>query len=322
MSKQIPVKEIEGTIKQPKPISEYLGEYKDMLGDGERDLIGIKTGEAALDRALLGLNGVMVLGGKAGGGKTTLALHLARKVAENKTPVLFYSLEMPKIAIVTRLLSSLAKVRYGDILLKGKTAFKKGGKRELEESEKEALQQGFIKLQDIADYITIKTRDIQDGEITFDTLLADINYLKKKHKTEEVFVVVDHLQLFTPSRDTRDQIDKEQDLISKFKEVSTNTKASILLISQQNKASYDNAKTTSIKGSVDIIYLADVVMFVKREEEDIGELAEHFSEFSKTSMELIIDKNRYNAPKTLKCTADMQYSLIEFEEEGINRPPV
>ena len=314
MSKQIPVKEIEGTIKQPKPISEYLGEYKDMLGDGERDLIGIKTGEVALDRALLGLNGVMVLGGKAGGGKTTLALHLARKVAENKTPVLFYSLEMPKIAIVTRLLSSLAKVRYGDILLKGKTAFKKGGKRELEESEKEALQQGFIKLQDIADYITIKTRDIQDGEITFDTLLADINYLKKKHKTEEVFVVVDHLQLFTPSRDTRDQIDKEQDLISKFKEVSTNTKASILLISQQNKASYDNAKTTSIKGSVDIIYLADVVMFVKREEEDIGELAEVFSEFSDTSMELIIDKNRYNAPKTLKCTADMQYSLIEFEE--------
>ena len=62
-------------------------------------------------------------------------------------------------------------------------------------------------------------------------------------------------------------------------------------------------------------------MFVKREEEDIGELAEHFSEFSKTNMELIIDKNRYNAPKTLKCTVDMQYSLIEFEEEGINRPP-
>ncbi len=314
MSKQIPVKEIEGTIKQPKPISEYLGEYIDMLGDGERDLIGIKTGEVALDRALLGLNGVMVLGGKAGGGKTTLALHLARKVAENKTPVLFYSLEMPKIAIVTRLLSSLAKVRYGDILLKGKTAFKKGGKRELEESEKEALQQGFIKLQDIADYITIKTRDIQDGEITFDTLLADINYLKKKHKTEEVFVVVDHLQLFTPSRDTRDQIDKEQDLISKFKEVSTNTRASILLISQQNKASYDNAKTTSIKGSVDIIYLADVVMFIKREEGDFGEVTERFSEFDETSMELIIDKNRYNAPKTLKCTADMQYSLIEFEE--------
>ncbi len=313
MSKQIPVKEIEGTIKQPKPITEYLEEYIEMLGDGQRELIGIKTGETELDRALLGLNGVMVLGGKAGGGKTTLALHLAKKVAENKTPVLFYSLEMPRIAILTRLLSSLARVGYGDILLKGKTAFEEGGKRELSEEDKEALRDGFIKLQDIADYITIKTRDYQDGEITFDSLLADIDYLKKKHNTEEILVIVDHLQLFTPSRDTRDQIDKEQDLINKFKEINTNTKASILLISQQNKASYDNAKVTSIKGSVDIIYLADVVMFVKREEEDTGELAEVFNEFSNTSMELIIDKNRYNAPKTLKCSVNMQYSLIEFE---------
>jgi replicative DNA helicase len=314
MSKQIPVKDIEGVIKQPTPITNYLGEYIDLLGNGERELIGIKTGEVKLDRALLGLSGVMILGGKAGGGKTTLALHLAKKVAQNKTPVLFYSLEMPKISIVTKLLSSLAKVGYGDILLKGKTAFEKGGKRELGEDSKQALQQGLIKLQEIADYITIKTRDIQDGEVTFDSLLADIEYLKRKHKTEEVLVIVDHLQLFTPSRATRDQIDKEQDLINKFKEININTGASILLISQQNKASYDNAKVTSIKGSVDIIYLADIVMFVKKQEEDTGEFAEVFNEFAKTDIELIIDKNRYNAPATLKCSADMQYSLIEFEE--------
>jgi len=314
MSKQIPVKDIEGVIKKPTPITNYLGEYVDLLGNGERELIGIKTGEVKLDRALLGLSGVMILGGKAGGGKTTLALHLAKKVAENKTPVLFYSLEMPKISIVTKLLSSLAKVGYGDILLKGKTAFEKGGKRELGEDSKKALQEGFVKLQDIADYITIKTRDIEDGEVTFDSLLADIEYLKKKHKTEEVLVIVDHLQLFTPSRATRDQIDKEQDLINKFKEININTGASVLLISQQNKASYDNAKVTSIKGSVDIIYLADIVMFVKKQEEDLGEIAQTFNEFAKTDIELIIDKNRYNAPATLKCSADMQYSLIEFEE--------
>ena len=244
----------------------------------------------------------------------TLALHLAKKVAENKTPVLFYSLEMPRIAILTRLLSSLARVGYGDILLRGKTAFEEGGKRELSKEDKEALREGFVKLQGIADYITIKTRDYQDGEITFDTLLADIDYLKKKHKTEEVLVIVDHLQLFTPSRDTRDQIDKEQDLINKFKEININTGASILLISQQNKASYDNAKVTSIKGSVDIIYLADTVMFVTRDKEEREEFAEVFNEYAKTDIELIIDKNRYNAPATLKCSADMQYSLIEFEE--------
>lgn len=313
---KIPVKEIAGVIKQPTPITSYLKDYIDMLGDGERELIGIKTGEVALDRALLGLNGVMVLGGKAGGGKTTLALHLAKKVAENKTPVLFYSLEMPRIAILTKLLSSLSKVGYGDILLKGKTAFKEGGVRELSEEDKQALRDGLARLQIIADYITIKTKDIQDGEITFDSLLADIDYLKRKHKTEEVLVVVDHLQLFTPSRDTRDQIDKEQDLISKFKEVNTNTKASILLISQQNKAMYNNVTTTSIKGSVDIIYLADVVMFVKKQEEEREEYAEVFNEFANNDMELVIDKNRYNAPTTLKYCFNASFSLIEdFRKE-------
>jgi len=312
-NKKIPVKEIRGTVKTPTPISKQLDSYIDLLGDGERDLIGIKTGEVKLDRALLGLNGVMVLGGKAGGGKTNMAIHLARKVAENKTPVLFYSLEMPRVAILTRLLSSLSKVGYGDILLRGKTAFKKGGKRELTEEGKEALREGKKELDKVADFITIKTRDIEDGEITFDVLLADIEYLKKRHKTEEVFVIVDHLQLFTPSRETRDQIDKEQDLISKFKEISTNTGASILLISQQNKASYDNARVTSIKGSVDIIYLADVVMFVKKPEGD-DDFAETFDELTETEIELIIDKNRYNAPTTLKCSINAQYSLIEFEE--------
>jgi Replicative DNA helicase len=220
---------------------------------------------------------------------------------------------MSRLAILTKLLSSLSKVGYGDILLRGKTAFEESSSNGLSEENKEALKEGFMKLQDIADYITIKTRDYKDGEVTFDTLKADIEYLKKKHNTEEVLVIVDHLQLFTPSRDTRDQIDKEQDLINKFKEINTNTNASILLISQQNKASYDKPSVTSIKGSVDIIYLADVVMFVKREEEDTGEVAKVFSEFSDTSMELEITKNRYNAPKTLKCSVNMQYSLIEFD---------
>jgi hypothetical protein len=40
MGKQIPVKEIAGAIKQPKPVTEYLGEYIEMLGNGQRDLIG------------------------------------------------------------------------------------------------------------------------------------------------------------------------------------------------------------------------------------------------------------------------------------------
>jgi len=310
MKKDIPVKAIEG-IKNPIPTSEELEKYIEMLGDGKRDLIGIKTGEKELDRALLGLSGVIVLGGKAGGGKTTLAIHLAKQVAQNGTPVLFYSLEMPRVAILTKLLSSIAKVTYGDIILHGKTAFK-DIESKLTPNSKQALKDAKEGLEKFADLLYIKTRDREDGEVTFDTVTADIEYLKKKHNTESVFVIVDHLQVFTPSGVVRDQIQKEQDLINGFKDININTNACVLLISQQNKASYDNAKVTSIKGSVDIIYLADVVMFVKREDED-ETITEAFSD-GETDIEIVIDKNRYNAPRTIKGKITAKYSLMKFEE--------
>ncbi|MCK9244179.1 MAG: DnaB helicase C-terminal domain-containing protein [Candidatus Marinimicrobia bacterium] len=310
MTKEIPVKEIEG-IKNPIPTSEMLQGYIDMLGDGKRDLIGIKTGEVSIDRALLGLSGVIVLGGQAGGGKTTLAIHLAKQVAQNGTPVLFYSLEMPRVAILTKLLSSLSQVGYGDILLSGKTAFNDEDSR-LTPNSKEAIRDGKEELEKFADLLYIKTRDKEDGEVTFSTATADIEYLKKKHKTDNVFVIVDHLQVFTPSTAVRDQIQKEQDLINGFKGININTNATVLLISQQNKASYNNTTVTSIKGSVDIIYLADVVMFVKKQDED-EEIAEAFSD-GETDIEIVIDKNRYNAPRTIKGKMTAKYSLMKFEE--------
>jgi replicative DNA helicase len=310
MKKDIPVKAIEG-IKNPIPTSEELEKYIEMLGDGKRDLIGIKTGEKELDRALLGLSGVIVLGGKAGGGKTNLAIHLAKQVAKNGTPVLFYSLEMPRVAILTRLLSGLAKVSYGDIMLHGKTAFN-DAESKLTPTSRQAIRDAKQELEKFADLLYIKTRDREDGEVTFDTVTADIEYLKKKHNTESVFVIVDHLQVFTPSGVVRDQIQKEQDLINGFKDININTNACVLLISQQNKASYDNAKVTSIKGSVDIIYLADVVMFVKREDED-ETITEAFSD-GETDIEIVIDKNRYNAPRTIKGKITAKYSLMKFEE--------
>jgi replicative DNA helicase len=61
-----------------------------------------------------------VLGGIAGQGKTSLALQLAFDACELGTPTIFYSLEMPKRAIFTKILNRLAQVRYSDILLKGR----------------------------------------------------------------------------------------------------------------------------------------------------------------------------------------------------------
>src|SRR3990172_8330412 len=82
----------------PKPTSDYLEEYIASLGDGTKNMIGIETGLGELDRATLGLDGLIVLGGIAGKGKTSLALQLAFDACAKGTPVIYYSLEMPRRA--------------------------------------------------------------------------------------------------------------------------------------------------------------------------------------------------------------------------------
>lgn len=280
------------------PLAEYLDTYRTQLGDGKRKYIGVETGIKTLDEALNGLSGVIVLGGQAGGGKTTLALNIAYETAKNKVPVIFYSLEMPKKNILTKVFSKLARIDYATILLDGK----KLGTQYIEQVNTE-----------IGGTLYIKTLEKGEGKIDFETVKADIEYIKAKHNTSDVLVVVDHLQIFPlDMKAYKDQIDREQKLITGFKQVSEETGACTLLISQQNKASYNAKNATSIKGSVDIIYLADVVMLLTREaDEEAEEFASYIND-TKPTLTLAIKKNRYNAPKSIQAQLDGRYSDITF----------
>jgi replicative DNA helicase len=117
-------------------------------------------------------------------------------------------------------------------------------------------------------------------------------------------VVVDHLQVFDFRLDERerasDQVDKESKLIDRFKEVSEKTDTTILLISQKNKQGFGSSGLETIKGSVDIVYLADIVMTLEGETED----KEAPSSDKIKRVKLIINKNRYNSPKSLYFTFD------------------
>ena len=66
--------EVEG---KPKPTGDYLEEYYKSLGDGTLKFLGIKTGFYKLDINTLGLDGLILLAGRAGQGKTSLALQIA-----------------------------------------------------------------------------------------------------------------------------------------------------------------------------------------------------------------------------------------------------
>lgn len=302
--------EIEG---KPQPASKYLEEYYQTLGDGEVEYLGIKTEFERLNKATLGLDGLIVLGGIAGQGKTSYALQLALDACDLGTPTIYYSLEMPRRAIFTKIINRISKVGYSDILLKGRKYLKEEEttKKLLSEKQVSGLLAGKSILEKIGEKFYIRSRERDEAEINFEIVEKEINFIKLEHKSEKPFVIIDHLQVFNVDI-YRDQIDKESKLINAFKGISERTGATILLVSQKNKAGFTTSGLQTIKGSVDIVYLADVVMFLESEKEDKDQTIEAFRANKLKTIYLVIDKNRYNAPTKIKMEFDGRYS--EFTE--------
>ena len=315
-------------IEKPKPASEFLEPYYKTLGDGTLDLLGIKTGIAELDKKTLGLDGLIVLGGIAGQGKTSLALQLAFDVCELGTPTIFYSLEMPRRAIFTKILNRLAQVKYSDILLKGRQYLDETRQDKnllgeetdfyklLTKEQADNLKQAKEKLTNTSDKFYLRSRESKEADIDFASVEQEINLIKAEHKADKVLVVIDHLQVFNAGENYKDQIDKEGKLITGFKGISERTVATIVLISQKNKAGFTSRGLQTIKGSVDIVYLADVVMFLESDEEkksqdnskELDSIIATFGGQVLKRIDLVIDKNRYNAPCTIQLDFNGEYS--------------
>ncbi|MDO4536659.1 MAG: replicative DNA helicase [Coriobacteriales bacterium] len=93
--------------------------YNDLgeQAENQTDAIGVETGFSGLDERLLGLRGgqMVVVGARPGVGKTSFCLNLAVNAAQAGATVAFFSLEMSKVEIAQRLLSSRSLIKLTDI---------------------------------------------------------------------------------------------------------------------------------------------------------------------------------------------------------------
>lgn len=100
----------------PVATSERAGQaaiaHIEMVAQHQGDTIGVSTGLSDLDRMTSGLfwGQTVVLAARPSMGKTALALHLARHVAEKHGPAIFFSLEMSEEQLLMRLLGERAGV--------------------------------------------------------------------------------------------------------------------------------------------------------------------------------------------------------------------
>lgn len=298
------------------PITPLLPGYYDSLFSGERRYIGTPSGFTKFDNATSGLQGLMVIGGIAGTGKTSFALQVAYGIALAKMPVLIYSLEMSKSSILTRLLSQHSKITYETILLKGKPLLTTGESSPLTPSEGIGLFEAKKKIEEVADRFYLV--DSNDGMPTVEKLKAQIEFLQEKFQKKEIFVVIDHLQIF-PVDGAENLKEKIDMLMESFLRIQRATGACILLISQKNRAGYYSTGMEAFMGSASIEYQCDIAMLLEselekksRKKKKDDESDDLFLPGAQVTQEidLVIKKNRINGPQVVKLVFDGAHSFF------------
>ncbi|NTJ42008.1 replicative DNA helicase [Agrobacterium larrymoorei] len=298
----------------------------DMAGAAfERDgnLSGISTGIHSLDGRMGGLqrSDLIVLAGRPGMGKTSLATNIAYNIAasyeqevqpdgsfkaKNGGVVGFYSLEMSSEQLATRIISeqtevSSSKIRRGEIT----------------ESDFEKLVACSQMMQKVPLYID------QTGGISIAQLSARARRLKRQRGLD--CLVVDYIQLMTGSgKGGENRVQEITQITTGLKALGKELNVPIIALSQlsrQVESREDKRPQLSdLRESGSIEQDADVVLFVFREEYYVknmeprdpadpkyAEWEQHFDKVKGTA-DVIIAKQRHGPTGTVKLAFQSEFT--------------
>lgn len=221
---------------------------------------GVPTGFADLDRFTTGLQpaDLIIIAARPSMGKTSLAMNIAENVAMGETadkkrrPVAIFSLEMPREALVKRMLCSRADMS-GQKLLGGYISQDMHGKLVQAAAD---LQQAEIYVDDSAGLEVVELR-------------ARARRLKKKHDVQ--LVVVDYLQMLNYTQKGDEGRQRETAAISgALKAMAKELRVPVLVLSQLSRAPETRdaksgvPKLSDLRDSGSIEQDADVVMLLRR----------------------------------------------------------
>ena len=269
------------------------------LSEAGSDISGISTGLHDLDKALSGLNrtDLMLLAGRPGMGKTSLGLNIALNVAKKypKRTVAFFSLEMSKQQLVTRLLANESFIDNKKLTT---------GKLSVEEWSKLGIASSAISQTDL--------RVDDNPSIT----VAEMN-AKCRRIDDLALVVIDYLQLMTSSgsKNTYGGENRQQvvsDISRSLKIMAKELNVPVLCLSQLSRANESRQDKrpmlSDLRESGAIEQDADEVLFIYREDY-------YNKETEKQNIaECIIAKNRHGETGTVELQWLPQFTIFADRE--------
>ena len=221
----------------------------------EGSVTGVPTGFTDLDRQLSGLQpaDMILIAARPSMGKTALALNIAEYVAfHEKKPVAIFSLEMPKEALVNRLMSLVSHV------------------------EAEKIRSGQLQGMDWSDLVE-SAGIIADSKLIIDDqsgiTVADLQSKCRKYKMEHpdlALVMIDYLQLMNGNKKSDSRQQEISEISRSIKMVARDLNVPIIALSQLSRAPEQRPDhrpmLSDLRESGAIEQDADVVMFIYRDD--------------------------------------------------------
>lgn len=261
------------------------------------EYIGVPTGIKDLDRVIMGLNksDLILLAARPGMGKTSFALNIAENVAINKgKKVAFFSLEMSKEQLVSRILSTKGQIP-GQTLRLGK----------LSDKEWERL----IEAGDIVSKSPIYIDDTPG--ITIPEMKAKLRRLGKCD-----LVVIDYLQLMSSARRIDNRVQEVSEITRNLKIMAKELDVPVLTLSQLSRASEQRTDhkpvLSDLRDSGSIEQDADIVLFLYRE--GYYDSAEVDENQDRNSGECIVAKNRHGETRSVPLHWQGEYMRFTAQE--------
>jgi replicative DNA helicase len=242
-------------------------------------VLGVPTGVVQLDSLLGGLNeGLYLLAGSPGMGKTTLALQVAA-AATTDVPVVIVTFEHAPANLTLKLLCARAGVNLRDV---------QRGYADLAK-----LRRAAEAWEPVAQRLAV----VEGGsQLTVAQVRAQARRAMRQHQTERCLVVVDYLQLWAKVAEdlrgnfsVRERVDMLGGLL---RELALGLHSPVVALASQNRSAgnYGNGKGSaaldSLKESGDLEYAADVVLF-------LTEAQERMATPPARAIELTVAKNRH-----------------------------
>jgi replicative DNA helicase len=268
-------------------------------------ITGLSTGFLDLDQQLTGLHAgeLIILAARPGIGKTSLAMNIALNAARDGKAVAVFSLEMPSVQLVTRLLATAARVDMKKL---------RGGRLSTIDMEKIT--------ETAAELFQLKLFIDDSGALSSFDLRAKARRLKQR-EPELGLIVIDYLQLMHQKGKVESRQLEVSEISRALKQLAKELMVPVMALSQLNRKVEERKggkpMLSDLRESGAIEQDADVVMFIHREEEDEDGEGGGGGSFKTTiPVELIIAKQRNGPVGSIDLIFLSEYTRFENKARG------